>query len=167
MAEQITFSAPAPLAEHHHFEKFDCGEPALDRWLQNRARSNESRFARTYVSCVGNRVAGYYCILASSIGRSLAPRSLSRNAPDPLPISVIGRLAVDIDYAGKGLGKGLLLDAFRRIATVSQTIGVSAVLVQAKNENAKTFYLAHAAFIEWPRDSRTLYLPIETVIAAL
>ena len=82
-----------------------------------------------------------------------------------IPVSVIGRLAVSLDYAGKGLGADILSDAVRRIATASQTIGIGAVLVHAKDETAKRFYLKYAEFIEYPPDSRTLFLPIDMVVA--
>jgi GNAT superfamily N-acetyltransferase len=89
-----------------------------------------------------------------------------RAAPDAIPISVVGRLAVSRDHAGRGLGADLLSDALRRIAVASQSIGIAAVLVHAKNDAAKRFYMSCAEFIEYPADSRTLFLPIETVIAA-
>lgn len=155
------------MAGTHDVSAFDCGEPALDDWLKQRALKNESRFSRTYAACDGNRVAGYFCISAGAIERDAAPGKVRRNAPDTIPISVIGRLAVDKAYAGRGLGTDLLSDALRRIAVASQSIGIGAVLVQAKDEKARRFYLARAEFIEYPADSRTLFLPIETVIAGL
>ncbi len=158
-------SAPAPLTAEHDLSTFDCGEPALNDWLRHRALKNESRFSRTYVVCAGNRVAGYFCISAGSVERSAAPGKVRRNAPDLIPVSIIGRLAVSLDHAGKGLGADLLSDALRRIAVASQSIGIGAVLVQAKDEAAKRFYLRCAEFIEYPEDSRTLFLPIETVVA--
>ena len=145
---------------------FDCGEPALDDWLRERALKNESRFSRTYVVCEGNRVAGYFCILAGLGGAGRAPGKVRRNAPDAIPVSVIGRLAVDRRFAGQGLGADLLADALRRIAVASRSIGIAAVLVQAKDEEARRFYLACAEFIEFPGDSRTLFLPVETLVAA-
>lgn len=92
--------------------------------------------------------------------------TVRRNAPDLIPVSIIGRLAVSPDHAGKGLGADLLADALRRIAVASQSIGIGAVLVQAKDEAAKRFHLRCAEFIEYPEDSRTLFLPVETVVAA-
>jgi GNAT superfamily N-acetyltransferase len=162
----VTLSAPVPLAAGHDLTGFDCGEPALNNWLQQRALKNESRFSRTYVVCDDNRVVGYFCISAGAIEREAAPGRVRRNAPDTIPISVIGRLAVSKAYAGRGLGADMLSDALRRIAVASQSIGIGAVLVQAKDEKAKRFYLACAEFVEYPADSRTLFLPIETVIAA-
>ena len=162
----MSLSAPAPLTADHDLEEFDCGEPALNDWLKQRALKNESRFSRTYVVCDDNRVVAYFCISAGAVQRSGAPGRLRRNAPDSIPVSVIGRLAVRIDYTGRGLGADILSDALRRIAVASQSIGIGAVLVQAKDENAKRFYLACAEFVEYPEDSRILFLPIETVIAA-
>ncbi|MFE3837563.1 GNAT family N-acetyltransferase [Pseudogemmobacter sonorensis] len=158
-------SAPVPLTVEHDLSAFDCGEPVLNDWLRHRALKNESRFSRTYVVCAGNRVVGYFCISAGSVDRAAAPGKVRRNAPDTIPVSVIGRLAISLDHAGKGLGADLLSDALRRIALASQSIGIGAVLVQAKDDAAKRFYLRCAEFIEYPEDSRTLFLPIETVVA--
>lgn len=162
----MPIAAPAPLAASHDLTGFDCGKPALNDWLRQRASKNESRFSRTYVVCDGDRVAGYVCIAAGAVERWAAPGRVRRNAPDTIPVSVIGRLAVDQAYAGRGLGADMLSDALRRIAAASQSIGIAAVLVQAKDDDARRFYLACAEFIEFPADSRTLFLPIETVIAA-
>ncbi|PJT19243.1 GNAT family N-acetyltransferase [Ochrobactrum sp. 30A/1000/2015] len=162
---ELPLSAPVPLTAEHDLSAFDCGEPALNDWLRHRALKNESRFSRTYVVCAGNRVVGYFCISAGSVERNAAPGKVRRNAPDLIPVSIIGRLAVSLDHAGKGLGADLLSDALRRIAVASQSIGIGAVLVQAKDEAAKRFYLRCAEFREYPEDSRTLFLPIETVVA--
>lgn len=158
--------APAPLTNDHDLAAFDCGEPALNDWLRNRARANEGRFSRTYVVCVGAVVVAYYCISAGSIERAAAPGKVKRNAPDTIPVSIIGRLAVDRAHAGKGLGADLVADALQRIAVASQSIGLGAVLVHAKDDAAKSFYLKCAEFIEYPHDSRILFLPIDTVVAA-
>jgi GNAT superfamily N-acetyltransferase len=163
---QVKLSPPVPLTATHNVTDFDCGEPVLNDWLKQRALKNESRFLRTYVVCDGTRVVAYFCISAGSVERAAAPGNVRRNAPDTIPVSVIGRLAVSSDCAGRGLGADLLSDALRRIAVVPQSIGLRAVLVQAKDDKAKRFYMACAEFIEYPDDSRTLFLPIETVIAA-
>lgn len=162
----MALTAPVPLEAGHDLAGFDCGEPALNDWLRQRAPKNESRFSRTYVVCDDNRVVAYFCIAAGSVERQAAPARVRRNAPDVIPVSVIGRLAVSQAYAGRGLGADILADALRRIAVASQSIGIAAVLVQAKDEDAKRFYLACAEFIEYPEDSRTLFLPIDTVVAA-
>lgn len=159
-------SAPSPLTAEHDLSHFDCGESVLNDWLRYRAVKNESRFCRTYVVCAGKRVVAYFCISAGAVERSAVPSKVRRNAPDTIPLSLIGRLAVDRNYSGKGLGADILSDALRRIAIASQSIGIGAVLVHAKNDTAKRFYLKCAEFIEYPADSRTLFLPIETVVAA-
>jgi GNAT superfamily N-acetyltransferase len=154
------------LTAAHDLSRFDCGEPALNDWLKYRALKNESRFSRTYVVCRGNQVVAYFCISAGAVERVVAPGKVRRNAPDIIPVSVIGRLAVSRDHAGRGLGADLLADALRRIAVASQSIGIGAVLVHAKDDTARRFYMRCAEFIEYPADSRTLFLPIETVVAA-
>jgi GNAT superfamily N-acetyltransferase len=163
---EFPLSAPVPLTAEHDLSAFDCGEPVLNDWLRHRALKNESRFSRTYVVCEDNRVVAYFCIAAGSVQRAHAPGKLRRNAPDTIPVSVIGRLAVSRNHAGKGLGADILSDALRRIAAASQSIGIGAVLVHAKDDAAKRFYMNCAEFIEYPEDSRTLFLPIETVVAA-
>jgi GNAT superfamily N-acetyltransferase len=162
----LQLSAPVPLTAEHDLSAFDCGEPALNEWLRHRALKNESRFSRTYVVCEGNRVVAYFCISAGAVERAAAPGKLRRNAPDTIPVAVIGRLAVSRNHAGKGVGTDLLSDALRRIALASQSIGMGAVLVHAKDDAAKRFYMICAEFIEYPEDSRTLFLPIDTVVAA-
>ena len=164
--QQMKLSAPVPLTADHDLSNFDCGEPVLNDWVKHRALKNESRFSRTYVVCDGNRAVAYFCIAAGAVERASAPGKVRRNAPDTIPVSVIVRLAVSRDYAGRGLGADILSDALRRIAVASQSIGIGAVLVHAKDDQAKRFYLACAEFIEYPADSRMLFLPIETVIAA-
>ena len=160
-------SSPVPLTPEHDVSGFDCGEPALNDWLRHRALKTESRFSRTYVVCAGNKVIGYVCVSAGAVARGAAPGKVRRNAPDTIPVSVIGRLAVSRDHAGKGLGADLLADALKRIALASQSIGIGAVLVHAKDDAAKSFYLHCAEFIEYPEDSRMLFLPMATVVAAL
>lgn len=162
-----SLSAPEPIRPEHDLSAFDCGEPVLTDWLKRRALKNESRFSRTYVVCDQNKVVvAYVCISAGAVERKDAPAKLKRNAPNSIPISTIGRLAVDQNYAGIGLGADILSDAMRRIALASQTIGIGAVMIHAKDDAAKKFYMHCAEFIEYPDGSRTLFLPIETLIAA-
>ena len=159
-------TAPEPLTNAHDLSDFDCSEPALDNWLRERALRNESRFSRTYLICEGRKAVAYVCIAAGSVERGDAPGRLRRNAPDTVPVSIIARLAVTRSHAGRGLGADLLADALSRIARASQTIGMAAVLVHAKNDAARAFYMRCAEFIEFPADSRILFLPMETVLAA-
>ncbi len=163
----MDLKAPVAISAAHDASLFDCGEVALNEWLKNRALKNESRFSRTFVVCDGATIVAYYCVSAGAIERTAAPGKVKRNAPDVIPVSMVGRLAVDRKHAGKGLGSQLLADALRRIAVASGSIGIAAVVVHAKDENAKKFYMACAEFIEYPDDSRTLFLPIETVVSAI
>ena len=157
-------ASPVPLRADHELADFDCGVAALDNWLKQRAQKNESRFSRTYVACEGERVGAFYSISAGAIERDATPGMIRRNAPDPIPVVIVGRLAVDKSLKGHGVGAGLLNDALRRVVLVSKIIGIAAVLVQAKTDAAKRFYLASAEFVEFPVESRTLFLPIETVV---
>jgi GNAT superfamily N-acetyltransferase len=166
MSSNGRLSPPEPITADHDLSAFDCGEPALDEWLKQRALRNESRFSRTYVVCDARRVVAYYCVSAGAVDRAAAPGRLRRNSPDSIPVSIIGRLAVSRSHAGQGLGADLLADALRRIAIAAASIGIGAVLVRAKDERALRFYLDKAEFIEFPKGSRTLFLPIETVVAA-
>lgn len=163
---EAIIAAPVSLTAEHKLSSFDCGEPALNDWLRHRAWKNESRFSRTYVVCESNRVIAYFCISAGAVERRAPPGKVRRNAPDTIPVSVIGRLAVSREHAGKGLGADILADALRRIAAASQSIGIAAVLVHAKDDAAKRFYLKCAEFVAYPPDSRYLFLAIETVLAA-
>jgi GNAT superfamily N-acetyltransferase len=124
-----------------------------------RALKNESWFSRTYIVCKGKRVVAYFCISAGGVERAAAPGRVRRNASDTIPVSVIGRFAVSGDHAGKGLGADMLSDALRRsVAVASQSFGIGAVLVHAKDEGAKRFSMKCAELIEYPADSRTLFL---------
>ena len=133
-------SAPAPLAPHHDVSRFSSGVPALDAWLQGKARLNEARGgARTYVACDGDRVAGFYSLAASAVECQRVSSRVGRNMPEPIPVILLGQLAVDTDYQGRGLGSDLLIDATRRALAASDLIGARAIVVQAIDERAKSF----------------------------
>jgi len=138
----MSFSAPAPLTAEHDLEHFDCGHDSLNVWLQRHALSNqERRAARTFVVCDGRRVVGYYALAAGSVVHAEAIGNLRRNMPDPVPMALLGRLAVDSSVRGRGLAAGMLQDAVMRIVQASDTLGVRGILVDAIDENAKAFYL--------------------------
>ncbi len=158
-----TLSAPVPLAEDHPLEMFDCGELGLNAWLKKRAlRNNRSGASRTYVVCHGKAVVGYYCLSAGAIGHKEAPKTLRRNMPDPVPVLVLGRLAVHKDYHNRGIGSALLRDALLRALQASTIAGVAALLVHALSEPAKRFYLSHG-FLESPVSPMTLCVMLATV----
>ena len=155
-------SAPQPLADHHVLGAFECGEPSLDDWLKRRATGNQSSgSSRTYVVCVGDAVIGYYCLAAGALGHSDAPGALRRNRPDPIPVMVLGRLAVHKEHHQAGLGTALLRDALRRTLQAAEIAGIAALLVHALSEDAKRFYRS-CGLIDSPIKPMTLCLILES-----
>ncbi len=149
-------AAPAPITASHQTESFACGITVLDEWLRRHALKNEVTGAsRTFVLCRGRRVIGYYALATGSVEHRDAPSKIRRNMPDPIPVMVLGRLAVDQHWQHAGLGRGLLKDALLRSLSVSQHAGVRALLVHALSADAKKFY-AHDGFLESPLDPMTL-----------
>jgi len=154
-------SAPAPLAAEHDLDPFNSGTPPLDDWLKRRARQNEAGGAsRTYVVAEGRRVVGYYSLAAGSVLHEASTGRVRRNMPDPVPVALLGRLAVDRGWRGKGLGAALLRDAVLRVVGAAGTIGVRALLVHAISDEAKTFY-EYRGFRASPIDPMTLMITIE------
>ncbi|UZE94378.1 GNAT family N-acetyltransferase [Alkalimarinus alittae] len=152
-------SKPEPLRSVHDLSRFSCGIDSLDQWLKTRALKNERiNASRTYVVCDELRVAGYYCLATGSIEHNESPSKVKRNMPSPIPVMILGRLAVDIDYQDQKIGKGLLKDAVLRTILISEQVGVKAMLVHAINDSARYFYKAHG-FIESPFDPMKLLLP--------
>lgn len=160
-------SAPQPLAEHHRRDEFDSGEPSLDDWLKRRAARNQANgSSRTYVVCEGEVVIGYYCLAAGAIGHAEAPSLMKRNRPDPVPVLVLGRLAIHQEHHRQGIGTALLNDAIRRSLQAASIAGVTALLVHAISEQARYFYLSRG-FVESPVKPMTLCLMLATVERAL
>jgi predicted N-acetyltransferase YhbS len=154
-------TAPAPLAAEHELEQFNSGMPPLDTWLKHRARQNEASGAsRTYVVCEGRRVIGYYSLAAGSVLHAAATGRVRRNMPDPVPVALLGRLAIDRRWQGRGLGIALLRDAVLRVIGAAGTIGVRAVLVHAISDEAKAFY-ERWGFRPSATDPMTLMITVE------
>jgi predicted N-acetyltransferase YhbS len=153
-------SPPAPLTAEHLLVEFDCGVATLNEWLQRRALANEALGAsRTFVVCDGRRVMGYYALATGSVRREEAPGRVKRRMPEPIPVMVLGRLAVDLRWQGKRIGQGLLKDAVLRTLNVSKKAGISAIVVHAISESAKAFYLSQG-FVGSPLNPMTLMLSI-------
>ena len=150
---------PVPITADHDSAGFACRHDALSQWLRRRALANASSGAsRTYVVCAeGRRVVGYYALAAGSITIDSAPARMRRNMPDPLPVIVLGRLAVDQGLSGRGIGSGLLKDAVLRALQASQIIGACALLCHAIDSEAKAFYAKHG-FVESPHQPLTMML---------
>ncbi len=162
-----SISAPISVNPDHVLDEFDCGTPSLNDWLKRQALRNEASGAsRTYVVCHEQTVVGYYCMSTGAIVRAASPKPMQRNMPNPIPVVVLGRLAVDTNYGNQGIGSGLLRDAIVRVLQAAESIGVKAILVHAISEEAKRFYLSRG-FIESPIEPMTLCLMLATVRQAI
>ena len=155
----LRLSAPEPLTSEHRLDEFDCGEPVLDDWLRRRALSNQlSGASRTFVvTDQRKRVCGYYAMAAGAVSHQMATSTVRRNMPDPVPVMVLARLAVDRQAQGLHLGASLLQDAVNRAVAVSFNAGVRALLVHALNDRARLFY-GHYGFQVSPVHPMTLML---------
>lgn len=159
---EIVTTAPELLAEAHSLQTFDCGNEVLNEWLRRRAMKNQFMNAsRTFVICLEGtqRVVGYYSIATGSISHADVGRSLRQNMPDPIPVILLGRLAVDISTQGQCLGKWLLNDAVRRVSNLADQVGIKAIMVHAINEEARAFY-EYFGFVQSPIAPNTLFYKI-------
>lgn len=137
----MQLTAPMPLTAQHTVEGFSCGVDSLDGWLQRRALKNQLQGAsRTYVVCDANRVLAYYALASGAVTTTAAAGRFRRNMPDPIPVVVLGRLAVDKALHGKGFGRALVRDAGMRVIQAADTIGIRGMMVHALSDSAKTFY---------------------------
>ncbi len=163
----MTVSAPVLLDETHQLDSFSCGVQPLDDWLKRRARGNaKSGASHTYVACEGVSVVGYYALAAGAVDIVAAPGRVRRNMPDPIPIIVLGRLAIDVTQQGQGLGRALFRDAGLRVLQAANIIGVRAVLVDAISDEAKAFNLALGMVVS-PLDPMTLMVTLADLRASL
>jgi len=154
---------PAPITADQQLADFDCGESSLNEWFKSRAFKNHaSRASRCFVLCAGAEVIGYYSLSAGAISHEAAPKAMRRNMPNPLPVLLLGRLAVDKRYHNHGIGQALLRDAMIRAVNVAGDAGVFALLVHALSDQAKQFYLSRG-FVESPLQPMTLFMTLETV----
>jgi GNAT superfamily N-acetyltransferase len=161
-------SAPALPVDKHDVDSFNSGETSLDDWLRRRARANQvSGATRTYVVCEGEtRGVGYYALATGAITVDSTPGRFRRNMPDPIPVAVLARLAVDSAWQGKGLGRGLFRDAAMRVAQAAEVIGIRGIVVHAISEVARKFYLA-LGFTPSHREPMTLMVTLGDIRAVL
>lgn len=163
----MAITSPELLTEYHLLTGFQSGETTLDEWLVRRALKNQTIGAsRTYVVTDGQRVVGYYALAAGSVLAPAAPGTVRRNMPDPIPVMVLGRLAVDRQWQGQGLGKALLRDSIFRTLQAAEIAGIRAILVHALHEQAAVFY-RNAGFVASPIHDHTLMLLLKDAKAAL
>ena len=157
-------SEPAPLLAAHRLDSFRCTRPELELWLKQRARKNQTEgSSRTFVVCAGVEVVGYYALAAGAVLHDKASGNIRRNMPDSIPVAVLGRLAVHVEWARQGIGSGLLKDAVLRTVRLAEEMGIRALLCHAIDESAKQFYLHHG-FIESPLDPLMLMLNVARLI---
>lgn len=160
MSDDGEIIAPRPLEADDAVGSFQSGVDSLNNWLRKKAPTNQvSGASRTYVACADSRVVGYYALASGSVDQSAATGKVRRNMPDPVPVIVLGRLAIDQDYQGHGLGQALLRDAILRSLQAAEIMGIRAILVHAISEQARDFYRRHG-FKSSPIDEMTLMITI-------
>lgn len=164
----LDLAAPRPLTSAHRFDDFCCGEPTLDEWLKRRAMANHvSGASRTFVVADQNgHVYGYYALAAGAVSHQMVAGGVRRNMPDPIPVMIVARLAVDHRAQGIKLGGALLRDTVNRTLNVSQNTGVRALLVHALHDRARPFY-EHYGFQSSPVDPLILMLRLRGCLQKL
>lgn len=163
----MTVGAPEPLTDRHACAGFACGYEMLDTWLKQRASRNQASGAsRTFVVCDARRVIAYYALASSAVAAEFATGRLRRNMPDPIPVVVLARLAVDRAYQKMGLGRALMQDAGRRVLSAADTIGIRGLIVHALDESARAFY-QHLGFDLSPLDPMALMITLGDLRASV
>jgi len=159
----MALSAPGPIGPHHQIGDFSSGIVSLDEWLKRRALANQaSGAARTFVVCEADKVVGYYALASGAVNVAAAPGRFRRNMPDPIPVVVLARLAVDRTYQGQGLGRAMVRDAAMRVANAADAIGIRGIIVHAISDDAKAFYLA-LGFEPSPIEPMTLMVTLADI----
>ena len=162
-----TLSSPEPLTAEHAIDAFDSGQPVLDNWLRRRALANQSSGAsRAYVVCEDERVVAFHALASGAIAQANVSGRFRRNMPEPIPLVVLARLAVDREYQGRGLGRAMFRDSARRVVQAADCIGVRGIIVHAISEVAQRFYIA-LGFDPSPVDARTLLVTLRHLQSAL
>ena len=160
-------SAPKPLTSEHDVSVFDCAVPELNDWLKRRALQNQStRASRTFVVIEDLRVVGYYALATGAVAHAVATGRVRRNMPEPIPVMVLVRLAVDRAHQRTGLGSALLRDALLRTLAMAEGVGIRAILLHAISAEAKRFYIHHG-FAESPVDPMTMMITLAEVEKAM
>lgn len=159
------------ISKKHHRSSFDCGEPDLNNYLKRFARQNaQNNISQTFVVVSyknDKKILGFYSFNVGSIEFNSLPPDIYKRLPKyPIPIARLSRLAVDKTAQGKGLGEWLVMDAFKRCANLSKKIGIFGLVVDAKHERAKKFYLQYG-FHELTSQSFTLFISTKTISAII
>ena len=138
----MLLSTPEPLAASHDVSEFSCGYSTLDNWLKTRALSNQQKgFTAVMVVHQEGRVVGYYGLAPTAVVPSVLPRSIrTGQPPDPVPCLLLGQLATDLQWAGRGIGTGLLKHALARCVQAASLVGGRALMVNAIDGEAARFW---------------------------
>lgn len=161
------YSLPRPISESDDVATFDSAEPILDDYLRTRALTNHAGGAsRCFVTCRDGRVVGYYALASGAVSHADLSGKFRRNMPNPVPVILLSRLAVDRKHQGCGLGENLLRDAIARSVQVAEQIGVRAILVHALHDEARRFYTRYQ-FEPSPTDPLHLLLLIKDAKASV
>lgn len=161
------YIVPRPISETDDVAEFDCGEPTLDDYLRTRALANHVGGAsRCFVTCLDGRIVGYYALASGAVSHSDCTGKFRRNMPDPIPVILLSRLAIDRKHQRCGLGESLLRDAIARAVQAAEQIGVRAILVHALHDGARNFY-ARYCFEPSPTDPLHLMLLIRDAQASV
>jgi len=161
----MTLSSPSPIGPEHDTESFDSTESSLDYWLKRRALKNQASGAsRTFVVCEGNQVKAYYALASGAVVANHTPGRFKRNMPDPIPVVILGRLAIDRTYQGAGLGRALVRDAGLRVIQAADAIGIRGMVVHALSESAQDFY-QRLGFNPSPLDPMMLMVTLSDLTA--
>ena len=159
----MALSPPGPLSDAHDLGEFSSGVASLDDWLRRRARANQASGAsRTFVAAENTKVVGYYALASGGIAAANTVGRFRRNMPDPIPVVVLGRLAVDRGQQGRGLGRALFRDCALRVAHAADEIGIRGIVVHAISEEAKAFYIA-LGFDPSPGEPMTLMVTLADI----
>ncbi len=158
--EAVEFKRPRKLAKDDDLSAFSCGNDELDNWLTKFAWvSHQSGMARVFVSTADDQVAGFYALATGGVEHSHAPERVTKGIPQhPVPVTVLTRMGVDVQFKRKRLGYGLLRDALLRVNAASDEVGIRALLIHAKDEQARAFYMSFAEFEPSPTDPLHLFL---------
>jgi len=164
----LVLSVPGPIAASHDVSEFSCGKPALDRWLKTRALANQEKgFTAVIVVHEDNRVVGYYGLAPTAIVPGRLPRSIrTGQPPDPIPCLLLGQLATDERWMGKGIGTGLVKHALQRCVAAASLVGGRALVVKAVDEEAAAFWLRRG-FIVSRDDPFVLFRAISDIAASI
>jgi len=159
-----SLNSPVILTKEHDVSQFDCGKPALNNYLLKNALDNTlNNSSKCYVTTRGNKIVGYYCLSVCSVEKASTPVRIGRGLGGyPVPLILITRLAVDLMEQNKGIGYSLLMHALLMSIQVSTKVGVRGIIVHAKDEQAKEFYLKYG-FEPSPVDSLHLYMLIKDI----